>query len=67
MLVLGVRKEENIFITLEDGREIKVKFLRNDEKNRIQLGFQADKSIKIMREKLLLKEKYNVKRSEDSA
>lgn len=52
MLGLSRKAGEGVTLTLEDGRTIRVVVLAFD-RNRVQIGFEADASIKITRDELL--------------
>ena len=58
MLTLSRKKGESIICILEDGREIKV-IISQVKGNQVSLSFDADETIDIYRDELLLDESKN--------
>lgn len=52
MLVLSRKKDETIIITQPGQNPIKITVVRIDNKNKVRIGIEADKSVTVLRSEL---------------
>ena len=52
MLVLSRKKDETILIKQEGKPDIKITVVRIDNRNKVRLGIEADKSVTVLRSEL---------------
>lgn len=52
MLVLSRKKDETIVIKQAGQKDIKITIVRIDNKNKVRVGIEADKSVTVLRSEL---------------
>lgn len=60
MLVLSRKKDETIVLKGPNMEDIKITVVRIDNKNKVRIGIEADKSITVLRSELTLNEELAV-------
>lgn len=65
MLVLSRKKDETILIKQAGQKPIKITVVRIDNKNKVRLGIEADKSVTVLRSELETVDNFPLSTAED--